>query len=393
MSEIKQIPLSQPYFFGDEKKNLVDCINSGWVTTSGEYIDLLKKSIKSITKTKFVSLLVNCTSALQLAIKSLNPQRGEEVLVPSMTFVATVNAILYNNCVPIFLDCDDNYLLDLDKTKEFIQNNTYQKNGYTFNKKTKKKVIAIIIVHAFGNCVKIDKDLIFFFRKNKIKIIEDAAGSLGSYIKSKKKNNHAGTLGDIGCISFNGNKIVTSGGGGAIITNSKEIYERINYLSNQAKNDILNYKHDEVGYNMKMSNLNAAVGYSQLIKLKKILDKKRKINNNYYKNFFNIPGLKILRENDHSFSNYWINVLRLDTLKYGRTKNELINFLSSKKIEVRSIWYPNHLQKAFLNYQNYKITKSEVLFKNSLCLPSGYSLTKKEILYLSKLIISYAKKN
>tara|TARA_A100001015_G_scaffold239553_1_gene272884 strand:+ start:7421 stop:8602 length:1182 start_codon:yes stop_codon:yes gene_type:complete len=389
----KKIPLSEPYFFGAEKKSLTDCINSGWVTTSGKYVNLLKKKIASITKTKYVLLLVNCTSALQLAIRSLKPNRGDEILVPSMTFIASVNAISYNNCNPIFLDCDDDYLLDFNKTKEFIKKFTFKKNGYTFNKKTKKKIIALIIVHAFGNCVKLDKKVINFFKKNKIRIIEDAAGSLGSYMKNIKKLKHAGSIGDIGCISFNGNKIITSGGGGAVITNNKEIYEKINYLSNQAKNDILNYRHDEIGFNMRMSNLNAAVGYSQLTKLKLIIKKKRKINDYYYENLSKTPGLKVLRENKHSSSNFWINILRVNPKKFGRKKDELIKFLYSKGIEVRSIWYPNHLQKSFVDRQKYKTIVSEDLFKNSICLPSSYSLTKKEIVYISKFINSYAKKN
>ena len=142
-----------------------------------------------------------------------------------------------------------------------------------------------------------------------------------------------------------------------------------------------------------MSNLNAAVGYSQLNKLKLIIKKKREINYNYYKNLSKTPGLKILRENENSYSNYWINILRVNSKEYGRTKNDLIKFLSSKGVEVRSIWYPNHLQKAFINNQKDKTVISEDLFKSSICLPSSYSLTKKEILYISKLITSYAKKN
>lgn len=391
MLEIKKIPLLEPYFFDKEKKNLNECINSGWVTTSGKYIQLFKEKIKSITKAKYVSLLINGTSALQLAIRSLNPKIGEEILVPSMTFVASVNAIFYNNCKPIFLDCDDNYLLDLEKTKEFILKNTFKKNGYTFNKKTKRKIFALIVVHAFGNCVRLDKAFIDFFKKNKINIIEDAAGSFGSYLKLLKKKKHAGTLGKIGCISFNGNKIITSGGGGAIITDNKIIYEKINYLSNQAKNDILNYRHDEIGYNMKMSNLHAALGYSQAIRLELVLKKKKTINELYFKNLSNCPGVEILKENKNSISNYWVNILRIDPKIYGRKKKELIQFLLSKGIEVRSIWYPNHLQKAFINHQKYKIIKSNHLFESSLCLPSSYSLTKKDILYITKLIVSYAK--
>jgi perosamine synthetase len=393
MLKINKIPISEPFFFGGEKKNLVDCINSGWVTTSGKYIELFKKKIKSVTKSKHVSLLINCTSALQMAIRSLNPDRNQEILVPSMTFVASVNAIFYNNCKPIFMDCDDEYLLDINKTKEFIQNNTFKKKGFTFNKKTKKKIIAIIIVHAFGNCIKLDKALIDFFKKHKIKIIEDAAGSLGSYIKFAKSLKHAGSSGDIGCISFNGNKIITSGGGGAIITNDEKIYKKINYLSNQSKNDVVNYKHDEIGYNMRMSNLNAAVGYHQLVKLKHILKKKKKINANYSKNLSKIPGLNVLTENNDSVSNNWINILKIDPKKYGRTKSELINFLSSKGVETRSIWFPNHLQKSFLNEQKYKTNKSEDLFNYSICLPSSYSLTNKDILYITNSIKSYVKKN
>ena len=277
MKSLRSIPLAEPYFFGKEKKFIIDCIKSGWITTSGKYLNKFELEIKKITKAKYCCALINGSSSLQLAIRSLNPQTSDEILVPSITFVASVNSIKYNSCNPIFMDVDNNYLIDLKKTFEFLKKNTFRKNGHTINKKTKKRILAVIIVHTFGNCVNLTKKAIDMFKKYNIKIIEDAAESLSSYHQEKKFIKHSGLIGDIGCLSFNGNKIVTSGGGGMVITNNKKYYEKIKYLSLQAKNDVINFIHNEVGYNFRMSNIHAAIGLAQIYSLKNILKKRKKI--------------------------------------------------------------------------------------------------------------------
>ena len=391
--KIKKIPLSEPAFFGEEIKYIKNCVKSGWITTSGKYLNLFESKVKKITKSKYAVSLANGTSALQLSLSCLKPMYKDEVIVPSITFVATINAVKYNNCSPIFMDSDENFLIDKNKTLEFLKKNTYKKNGFTYNKKTKKRIIAIIIVHTFGNCVNLTKKIVSTFKNYNIKIIEDAAESFGSFFKEKKLISHSGTKGDIGCFSFNGNKIITSGGGGMIVTKNRNYYKKIFYLSTQAKNDPINFIHNEVGYNLRMTNLHAAIGLSQIKHLKKIINKRKKIHKAYLKNINPIPGLKLLRQTKNSFSNFWLNVLKVDESKFGSSKTKLIKHLLSKGIEVRSVWFPNHLQKPFIKNESYKIKNSHKLFKKSLCLPSSYTLSNKQLMFIIKLLKNYAKKS
>lgn len=392
MKTSKLIPLAEPFFFGKEKKFINDCINSGWITTSGKYLDKFELEIKKITSAKYCCALINGSSSLQLAIRSFNPDYGDEILVPSITFIASINSIKYNNCNPIFMDVDKNYLIDLDKTFQFLKKNTYKKNGFTINKRTNRRILAIIIVHTFGNCVNLTAKKINFFREYNLKIIEDAAESLASYHREKKSIKHSGSIGDIGCFSFNGNKIVTSGGGGMIITNNKQYFEKIKYLSLQAKNDAINFIHNEIGYNFRMSNLHAAIGLAQIYYLTDILKKRKKIYKFYEKNLKSVPGIRLLGQTVGSISNNWLNVIQVDKKKYGKNKNQLINQFLSHSIQVRSVWYPNHLQKPFLNNQRFKIYNSLKLFNNSLCLPSSHSITMNQLKFIVSIIKDYANK-
>ena len=389
----KIIPLSEPFFFGDEKKLLKDCIKSGWITTSGKYLNLFENEVKKITKSKYLVSLINGTSALQLALRCLNPDYKDEVLVPSITFIATINAIKYNNCSPVFMDCDDNFLIDLKKTFNFLKDNSYKKNGFTYNKKTKKKIVAIVVVHTFGNCVNLSKKITLAFKKYNIKVIEDAAESFGSYLKIKNTYKHSGTIGDLGCFSFNGNKVFTAGGGGMVATKNKSYYKKILYLSTQAKDDPINFIHNDVGYNLRMSNLHASVGLGQIKNLKKIIVKKKEIHKEYEKQIKKINGYEILTKSKNSAPNYWLNILKINKVKSGSAKDNLIKYLLSKGIAVRSVWFPNHLQKPFLKHESYKIQKSSELCQESICLPSSYSLTIKQIKFIIKSLADHAKKN
>ena len=392
MKSLKSIPLAEPFFFGKEKFFLNDCIKSGWITTSGKYLNKFELEIKKITKAKYCCALINGSSSLQLALRALNPQTSDEILVPSITFVASINSIKYNNCNPVFMDVDENYLIDLNQTFQFLKKNTYKKKGFTINKKTNKRILGIIIVHTFGNCVNLTKKIINMFKKYNIKIIEDAAESLASYHQEKKTIKHTGLIGDIGCLSFNGNKIITSGGGGMIITNNKKYFEKIKYLSLQAKNDVINFIHNEIGYNFRMSNIHAAIGLAQIYRLKDILKKRKKIYEFYKKNLKSIPGIKLLGQTKNSISNKWLNVIQVDKRKYGKSKNELINYFLSKNIQARSVWYPNHLQKPFLKNESFQVKNSLKLFKKSLCLPSSHSLSKNQLMFIISTIKKYAKK-
>ncbi len=375
-----KIFLHSPNLIGKEKKYLNECIENNHLTF-GKHTDLFLKKIKDLTKSKFPALVQNCTSGLHLCLKILDTKKGDEVIVPTITFIASINAIKYCEANPIFMDVDEYCNIDLKKTTEFLLNETFTKNGFTFNKRTKKKISSILIVHTFGNLADLDNNFINLCKKKSINIIEDAAESLGSFYVKNKKKFHAGTIGSIGSISFNGNKIITSAGGGVILTNNKKFQKRIKYLSNQAKDDDLNFIHNEVGYNYRLSNVHAAIGLAQIEKFKKIISLKKKIHNAYKDSISKIDGLSIMSAPMYSRSNFWINLLKVEK-KYKLSKKNLLKKLISKNIEARSIWYPNHLQKPYKNYQTYKIKMANNIFKNYICLPSSSFLKLNQIKYI-----------
>jgi perosamine synthetase len=378
-----KISLSEPNFFGDEIKYLKKCIKTKWISSSGKIVQEFEKKIKKYIRAKYVLGIINCTSALQLCVRLLEPNRNDEILVPSITFIASVNAVIYNNCSPVFMDCDENLLLDINKVIDFINHETYFSKNYSYNKKTKKKIIAIIVVHTFGNLVNLDKSFQEILKKKNIKIIEDSAESLGSYYNN---GNHPGTIGYLGCLSFNGNKLITSGGGGMIIFQNKELYRKAIYLSAQAKNDPINFIHDEVGYNFRLSNLHAAIGCSQISKLNKVIKKKNKIHKIYKSKIDKIRGLEIMEKPTYCSSNYWLNILIIDEKKYGVSKKVIIKKFKQHKIESRPIWYPNHLQKSFKNFQNYKIKNTIKMHNSCICLPSSFNLTNNQQIKIINLL-------
>ena len=271
------IKLSEPSFFGEELLLLKKSLKDRWVASNGKIVRKFEKKIHKFTTGKYNLGTINCTSALQLAIRLLNPKKNEEIIVPSITFIATVNSVTYNNCKPIFLDCDNHLLLDKKNFFSFLNDNTYFKNGFTYNKKTKKKILAVIVVNTFGNLFDVDSNFFNLCKKRNIKIIEDAAESLGSIHSDNKRNNKI----EYSCYSFNGNKLITSGGGGMLSLKNKKDYNRATYFAAQAKNDSIQFIHDDVGYNFLLSNLHASVGLAQLMNIKKVLKKKREINNIY----------------------------------------------------------------------------------------------------------------
>tara|TARA_Y100001970_G_C14259237_1_gene878295 strand:- start:17264 stop:18415 length:1152 start_codon:yes stop_codon:yes gene_type:complete len=375
---MKRLPLSEPYLRGKEIKYLEQCIKTNWLSGSGTYVNLFEKHIANFTSSKYSIGIINGTSALHLALKVLGCKPGNEIIVPTLTFVATVNAVIYNNCSPIFMDSDKYYNIDEEKTLNFLKKNTLFKNGKTINKKTKKVIFAIIVVHVWGNAAKFDK-LLKYCKLRNIKVVEDASESLGTkYTNGSFKNLHTGAAGDIGCMSFNTNKIITCGSGGMVLTNNKIHYNKAFYLSTQAKNDPIFYIHNSTGYNYRLNNLNAAVGLAQFENFDKILKKKQKIHKIYKNKINKIPGLKIAEVPDYASNNCWLNVLSIDkNYKFSLTK--LINKFSQNNIEVRPIWFLNHKQKMFKKYQTYKIENSVKQIKSSLCLPSSTSLSEASI--------------
>ena len=384
---MSRIPLSAPSFNGNEWKYLKECIDTEWVSTTGKFVERFENEIADFTKSKFAIACVNGTSALQVSLRLAGVKAGDEVIVPTLTFIAPVNAIVYNGASPIFMDADNYYNLSSEKTIDFIKNETTFKNGYSYNNLTGSRVSAILPVHVWGNPVFLDELHPLCIERN-IKLIEDASESLGSkYSKGTYKGKHTGTVGKIGCISFNGNKIITTGGGGVMLTDDPKIADKAKYLTKQAKDDPIRYVHNDIGYNFRLTNIQAALGVAQLEQLQNILFLKKQIFKKYFDFLSDCDGLVIDNGPDYSENNHWLNIIKINKNVFGETPLELMHRLEEKGIQTRPVWTLNHIQKPYKNFQNYKIEKAKHLQENSLCLPSSSSLSKKDIKFLAQQIL------
>ena len=374
-----KIPLSVPSLNGNELQYVKECIDTEWVSSAGKYVDLFEQKITKYTGSKFAVACVNGTAAIQVSLRLAGVDAGDEVIVSALTFIASVNAITYNNAKPIFMDADKYYNLDSEKTIEFIKNETVFKDGFTYNKKTNNKITAIIPVHVWGNACWLD-ELIELCNKQNIAIVEDAAESLGTfYNNGKYEGKHTGTIGKLGCLSFNGNKIITTGGGGMILTDDKALAEKVKYLTTQAKDDPIRYVHNEIGYNFRLTNIQAALGVAQLEQLPSILKRKKEIYNFYQSTIENIDGLSLSKVPDYADSNHWLNLLQIDNKVYNEDREVLMKRLEENGIQTRPVWKLNHEQKSYEDCQYYKIEKAEKLVKNSLCLPSSSNLSNENL--------------
>jgi Predicted pyridoxal phosphate-dependent enzyme apparently involved in regulation of cell wall biogenesis len=282
---MSKIPLSFPNIKGNEWKYLKECLDTEWISSAGKYVNMFENNICKYTESLYAVACVNGTSALQISLNLSGVAQGDEVIVPTLTFIAPINAVAYNGAKPIFMDADEYYNLDAEKTIQFIEKETYFKGGVTFNRKTGNKISAIVPVHVWGNGCWLD-ELVVICKERNIAIIEDASESLGTfYSKGEFKDKHCGTIGKLGCISFNGNKIISTGGGGLILTQNSKIAEKAKYLTTQAKDDEVKYIHNEVGYNFRLTNVQAALGVAQLERLEEFLSTKREIFN-FYKRIY-----------------------------------------------------------------------------------------------------------
>ena len=384
---MKSFPLHSPTLHRNDLKNLTKAFQSTWISGSGKYVNLLEKKIKKLNLVKGAVACNSGSAGLFLSLKALGISENEEVIVPTITFVATINSITQNNANPVFMDCDDTFNIDVNKTLKFLNSETFTKNNHTYNKKTKKKIFAVIIVHCFGFPVMME-ELSKVCKKKNIFLIEDAAESLGSkYISSKYKNFHTGKIGDIGVISFNANKIITGGSGGVIISNNSNILSKIKYLINQAKNDTVKFIHNNSGYNLTLSNLQCSIIYSQINRIDHILKKKYKIHE-YYKSYLNKKKFEIITDHKSIIGNKWLNVVKIKNYN-KKNHNQLVKKLIKFNIFSRYVWFPNHLQKPFKKYQKYNITNALNMVFKSICLPSSIDLKEKEIKYICDKINNF----
>jgi dTDP-4-amino-4,6-dideoxygalactose transaminase len=359
----EKIFLSSPHMSGKEQNYVNEAFSSNWIAPLGPNVNGFEKELASYTQTKHAAALSSGTAALHLALINLGVKQGDEVLVSSFTFSATVNPIVYQGAVPVFIDSEmDTWNMDPEILKKAVRDRI--EKG--------KKPAAIIIVHLYGMPAKMD-EIMQIAQKYDIPIIEDAAEALGGQYKNKA----LGSMGDMGILSFNGNKIITTSGGGALISNNEKYITNARFLATQARDEAPHYQHSHIGYNYRMSNIVAGIGRGQLEVIDKRVSQRRTINQWYRTFLSDFDGITFLTEpNDQFFSNFLLTTILVDQEKCNGTSREDIRLrLLDYNIETRPLWKPMHLQPVFAKYPAYMNGTCERLFDVGLCLPSGSNLT------------------
>lgn len=364
--------LHEPSINNTDYKIILNSLREKQISTYGIYNKIFEKKISKYVKNKNVVSLINGTSALHLMLKILGVDKNEEVLVQSLTYVSSINCIIYNNADPHFVEIDKSNLgVDIEKLDAYLAKNTHQKKGYCFNKKTNKKIRFLLNIYINGlssDVIKLKKTL----KKYNIHLIEDAAEALGCFFKGK----HLGLFGEGGIFSFNGNKIISTGGGGALYMRSKKKFDlSFKFATNCKINKSFDVEYFDVGYNYRLPSLNASLGISQLKKLELFIKKKKKIFELYKKIFENFEEFEMLEPIKNLRSNYWLSNVRIKNFKLIEN-NRFIKSLHNSNIFARKIWKPIHLMKRYRKYQSMSLTETEKAYKEIFSLPSSEFLIK-----------------
>ena len=367
------IPLSVPNIDGNEWQYVKDCLDTGWISSAGAYVSKFEEAIQNYTGVKYAIACMNGTAGLQVSLNLAGVSSDDIVIAPNLTFVATLNAISYSGAKIALIDvCEDSWQIDIGLLQNWLANNTSTKvvNGkpVTSDKTSGKKIGAIIPVYVLGGFIEIDK-LLEISSIYGIPIIEDSAEALGSF----KNGKHAGTFGLTGVLSFNGNKIISTGGGGMILTNDKDIANRAKHITTTAKTDPLDYFHDEVGYNYRLVNVLAAIGVAQMENFESILKRKKEIDALYRSELYGVGDIKFQKNDTASDPNCWLFTFRTKKMR------ELLDYLNSHKIQSRPFWTPMN------NLPMYKdlryISQNDIsnkIFKECISIPSSSNLTIKD---------------
>ena len=361
------LPLHEPRFDEVEIKNLQKCIDSSYVSTVGKYVNIFEKNISDFTGAKYAIAVVNGTSALHLALKLVGVDRNHEVICPSLTFIGTVNAISYLGAKPHFVDCEEKTLgIDPLALSNWLEEISIKKGNKTFNKKTGRLISAIIPMHTYGHPAKIDQ-LLKISKEYNLNLVEDAAESLGSFYKKK----HTGTFGKIGILSFNGNKIITTGGGGALLTDDSTLAKKAKHISTTAKvPHQWRYIHNEIGFNYRLPNINAALGCAQFEKIEKFLKSKRDLFNKYNEVLDSIEGIKLFKEPENSKSNYWLQTIILEN-GYESEFEIILENTNRNNIMTRPAWDLIHELEMYLDCPKSPLPVSKSLSKRIINIPSS----------------------
>ncbi|MCM1213732.1 MAG: LegC family aminotransferase [Lachnospiraceae bacterium] len=376
----KLIPLSVPNLKGNELKYVTKAITEEWVSTAGAYITDFEKAISNYLRVDNAVACQSGTAGLHLALQVCGVGRNDEVLVPTLTFIAAVNPVRYLGAEPVFMDCDDSLTMDVDKLEDFLLKECDTNKGKVVNKKTNRQIKAIVVVHVFGNLANMEK-IMELSQQYRIPVVEDATEALGSYyLSGSYAGKYAGTIGTVGVYSFNGNKVITTGGGGMIVANVPEYLQRCRSLSTQAKRDELYFEHSEVGYNYRMTNLQAALGLAQMEQLEHFIEVKKE---NYRR--YITDGIELLPFSDNIRSNYWF-------YSYMTTKrDELIQYLKQHEIQSRPVWKLIHTADMYKENQAYKIEKALYYYERIVNLPCSSNLQPEDVDFVVDKIRQFAK--
>ena len=361
------IALHEPRFIGNEKKYLNDCIDSTFVSSVGKYVDTFEKEFASFVGAKYAIATVNGTAALHISLLLANVKKDDEVITQPLTFIATCNAISYIGAKPVFVDVDlDTMGLSPESLKDFLEANCEIINNQCINKTTNKIIKACVPMHTFGHPCKIEeiKEICDIWN---ISLVEDAAESLGSFYKDK----HTGTFGKVGAFSFNGNKIITSGGGGVIVTDDEQIAKRAKHITTTAKiPHPYEYVHDEIAYNYRLPNINAALLVAQMENLEKFLESKRELASTYEK-FFKTSNIDFIKEPKDSKSNYWLQAVLLNDLKQ---RDEFLEFTNKNGVMTRPIWRLMNELEMYKDCQKDELKNAKYLEQRVVNIPSSVIL-------------------
>ncbi len=366
------IPLCIPEVRGNEWQYIKQCLDTGWVSSVGSFVDRFEREVAAYVGVQHAVATVSGTAALHIALLVAGVQPDDEVLVSTLTFIAPANTVRYVGAWPVFIDAEpDFWQIDPHQVVKFLEKECRWQHGELRNKLTGRRVKAIIPVHILGHPVDM-APILDIARKYGLVVIEDATESLGATYQDSP----IGRLGDIACFSFNGNKLITSGGGGMLVTNNKDWANRAKYLTTQAKDDPVEYVHHDIGYNYRLTNVQAALGCAQLELLDEYIAVKRRIATTYAETLANIPGITPMTEATWAFSTYWMYTILVDEIKFGLDSRHLLRYLAEHKIQTRPLWQPLHLSPAHttkIDPLGYPV--AERLGRQALSLPCSVGLS------------------
>jgi perosamine synthetase len=362
--------LSGPNMGGNELKYVTECIETGWVSSVGSYVDKFEKMSAEFAGTKYAVATSSGTTALHICLILMDVKQDDLVIVPNITFIATLNSIKYTGASPILIDTDaNNWQMDLNILEEFLQNETEQRDNTCYHKKTGRRIPMIMPVHVLGNICDMDR-LLALAKQHNLIVIEDSTEALGSYYKGK----HAGSFGLMGTFSYNGNKIITTGGGGMIVTNDEALAKKAKHLTTQAKSDPFEYMHDEIGYNYRLVNVAAAMGVAQMEQLPGFIARKKEIIAFYKKELEGVGDIKFQQVSDDVDPNWW-----LPTIMTSKQK-AVLKILNDNKMQSRPFWVPMNQLRMFNNdiYINNN-DRSDFVYQHCLSIPCSTNITNEEL--------------